>query len=134
MGNMTPKNIEKYQKHYSESRLLAKIGKSFRKAGLKVIYLVLLIYYVLTDRNTPAKHKVLIAGTLGYFILPFDIVPDLLPMLGYTDDIAAIVACLRIIYTNITPQVKKKATERLNTWFSDIDYKKVEEYDNTYSK
>lgn len=45
--NKTPQNIEQYQEHYSESGLFSKIGKVCKKAGMKVIYYVLLLYYVL---------------------------------------------------------------------------------------
>ncbi len=131
---MRPKNIERYQKHYSESRLLSKIGRAFRKAGLKVIYPVLLLYYVLTDGNTPVSHKITIVGTLGYFILPFDLLPDLLPFLGYTDDAAALLACLKTIYSNITPQVRSKAQKKLQDWYDSIDYESIKEYDSTYSR
>lgn len=72
----TPQNIEQYQKHYSESGLFSKIGKVCRKSGMKVIYYVLLLYYVLTDENTPWEHKSIIIGALGYFILPVDLIPD----------------------------------------------------------
>ena len=51
------KNIEKYQKHYSEKGLWDKVAKTARKAGEKVIYAALLPYYVLQDKNTPLKHK-----------------------------------------------------------------------------
>lgn len=129
MKTKTPTDIERYQKHYSESGLLKKIGRTFRKAGMKGIYYILLLYYVLMDENTPNKHKMLIVGTLGYFILPFDLMPDLLPALGYTDDIAALVACLKAIWTNVTPQVKSKAVRKLDTWFGEVDHSKVEQYE-----
>lgn len=134
MKDMTPKNIEKYRKHYSESRLLAKIGRTFKKAGLKVIYPVLLLYYVLADESTPLRHKVTIAGTLGYFILPFDLMPDLLPLLGYADDAAALAACLKTIYSSVTPQIKSKARGKLQEWYDRTDYESIEEYDRTCSK
>ena len=54
--NKTPQNIEQYQEHYSESGLFSKIGKVCKKAGMKVIYYVLLLYYVLMDENTPHIH------------------------------------------------------------------------------
>lgn len=117
MKPLVPRNIEKYQKHYSEKGLLSKIGKTFRKAGIKAVYYVLILYYVLADKNTPNKHKALIVGTLGYFILPVDLLPDLLPALGYTDDIAALAACIKSVYENITPDVKRNAAQKLHTWF-----------------
>lgn len=127
MNPLVPRNIEKYQKHYSDSRLLSKIGKTFRKAGAKAVYLVLILYYVLADKNTPKRHKTLIIGTLGYFILPFDLMPDLLPALGYTDDMAALAACIKAVYDNVTPAVKHNAKQKLHTWFGMEDCGKVDE-------
>lgn len=127
MNPPVPRNIEKYQKHYSDSRLLSKIGKTFRNAGIKAVYLALILYYVLADKNTPKRHKALIIGTLGYFILPFDLVPDLLPALGYTDDMAALAACIKAVYDNVTPIVKHSARQRLHTWFGTEDCGKVDE-------
>ena len=128
-NSKTPQNIEQYQKHYSESGLFNKIGKVCKKAGMKAIYYVLLLYYVLIDENTPLKHKGIIIGALGYFILPVDLIPDLLPAIGFTDDIAALTACLKTIHDNITPSVKKKAIQKLTDWFVKVEYSKVKEYD-----
>lgn len=122
--------MERYQKYYSDKGLLNKIGKTCRKAGMKVIYYVLLLYFVLTDENTPIKHKMLIIGTLGYFILPADLIPDLLPLAGFTDDAAALVACLKTVSDNVTPQVRQNAVNKLNDWFETVDSSKIEEYDH----
>lgn len=48
----------------------------------------------LKDENTPGKHKMIIIGALGYFILPVDLIPDFIPVAGFTDDAAALIACL----------------------------------------
>lgn len=132
METKTPQDLEKYQKHYSEEGLLDKISKTFKKAGLKVIYYVLLLYYVLMDENTPFQQKMLIIGALGYFILPVDIIPDFIPAAGFADDAAAIVACLKTVRDNVTPEVKKKAINTLHDWFDEVEYSKVEEYDDEF--
>lgn len=129
METKTPQDIEQYQEHYSESGLFAKIGKVCKKAGIKAIYYVLLLYYVLIDENTSLKDKGIIIGALGYFILPIDLIPDFIPAAGFADDIAALTACLHTVKANITPVVRKKAVQKLCDWFVNIDYSKVEEYD-----
>ena len=129
METKTPQNIEQYQKHYSDSGLFEKIGKVCKKAGIKAIYYVLLLYYVLIDENTTLKDKATIIGALGYFILPVDLIPDFIPAAGYADDIAALTACLHTVKANITPAVRKKAVQKLCDWFVNIDYSKVDEYD-----
>lgn len=126
----TPKNIEKYGKHYSETGLFAKIRKVCRKAGMRSVYYVLLLYYVLADEKTSWKHKGIIIGALGYFILPFDLTPDFIPIAGFTDDLAAITACIKAVYDNITPAIKTKASDKLNEWFTETERSKVEEFDS----
>lgn len=133
MDDKTPKDVTKYQKHYSEKGLLEKIGNTFKKAGLKVIYYVLLLYFVLKDENTPVKHKMIIIGALGYFILPVDLIPDFIPVAGFTDDAAALVACLKSVSDNVTPEIKSKAINKLHDWFDSVEYEKVEEYDDDYT-
>ena len=54
--NKTPQDIEQYQEHYSESGLFSKIGKVCKKAGMKAIYYVLLLYYVLVA-NLPLPFR-----------------------------------------------------------------------------
>ena len=87
---MEPKDLEKYQDNYSQEDLWDKLRKMAKKAGKEVVLKVLQLYYVLMDKNTPTKYKALIIGALGYFILPLDLIPDLIPLVGFTDDLAAI--------------------------------------------
>lgn len=132
MEAKTPQNLQPYQKHYSDEGLLEKISKTFKKAGLKVIYHTLLLYYVLMDENTPRQHKMIIIGALGYFILPIDLIPDFIPIVGFSDDAAAIVACLKTVSDNVTPEIKRKSLNKLHDWFDEVEYSKVEEYDDDY--
>ena len=129
MKTMTPNDIEQYQKHYSEKGLFAKIGKVCKKTGLKGIYYILLLFYVLKDEKTSLEHKAIILGALGYFILPLDMLPDFIPVIGFSDDIAAIIACIKAIRANITPEIKKKATQKLYDWFATVDYARIDESD-----
>ncbi|MBR5835137.1 MAG: DUF1232 domain-containing protein [Bacteroidales bacterium] len=123
MSNIQPEDLEKYQKHYSEKGLFAKIGKVFRKAGEKVIYHALLLYYVLVDKNTPFHHKATIVGALGYFIFPMDIVPDFLPIAGFADDLAAIMACIKAVNANITPEIRDKASSLAHDYYKNLGSK-----------
>ncbi len=134
METKTPKDVQKYQEHYSDQGLLDKISKTFKKAGLKVIYYALLLFYVLKDENTPNQQKMIIIGALGYFIFPIDLIPDFIPVAGYADDLTALVACLKAVYNNVTPEVKKNAINKLHDWFGNVEYTKVEKYDDEYSQ
>ncbi|MBR5812777.1 MAG: DUF1232 domain-containing protein, partial [Alistipes sp.] len=90
----TPNEIEKYQENYSESGLQRKIKSAARWAGAKVMYAVLLLYYVLQSPTISKADKSKIYGALGYFILPTDLVVDFLPVVGYSDDLAALMIAL----------------------------------------
>lgn len=71
-----PKDIEKYEKHYNEDRFWTKVVRVAKRAGVKLVYAALLLYYVMKDPLTPQGDRLKIIGALGYFILPLDIIPD----------------------------------------------------------
>lgn len=105
-----------YGSHYSESGLWDKIKRVAKKAGCKVIYAVLLCWYVLRDENVSNTDKAKIIGALGYFILPIDLVPDVIPVVGYSDDLAALIWALHSVWKNVTPRDEvtcKRNFERL---------------------
>ena len=129
-----PKDTQKYQKHYSDKGLFDKIGRVFKRVGIKAIYYVLLLFYVVKDKNTPLKDKLVILGALGYFIFPTDFIPDFIPIVGFTDDIAAILACIKAVKSNITPAVKEQAIKKLNDWFKDVEPKQIENFDDEIGK
>ncbi len=91
--------VEKYQKHYDKNvafKLLKKLRKSTRNkpkaiagtAGAIVSVLGKLLS-ALDNPATPTHMKALIIGTIGYIILPLDLIPDITPVIGYTDDLAS---------------------------------------------
>ena len=123
----SPQQIEKYQKHYSEQRLRDKLAKVARRAGIKVVYLVLLLFYALRSDKISVKDRTIIFGALGYFILPLDILPDLIPLLGYTDDLGALAIAIGRVAMNIDDDVKSRARTKLGVWFPDYDQKKIED-------
>ena len=121
-----PKNIEKYQENYSESNLQRKLTSVARWAGAKVVYAVLLLYYVLRNPNVSTADKSKIYGALGYFILPTDLLFDIIPLVGYTDDMAAIMWAIHTVAKNITPEIKAKAKAKLGEWFDNYNEKKID--------
>lgn len=123
---MTDKELIVYQDNYNESSLWNKVKKFAKKAGLKVIYLVLLLYYVLQSETGSMTDKAKIYGALVYFILPVDFIPDAIPVVGFTDDFAALVACVIAVSSNITPEIEQQAKEKLAEWFGDFDEEELE--------
>jgi uncharacterized membrane protein YkvA (DUF1232 family) len=122
-----PNDIEKYQENYSENKLLSKLSSAAKWAGAKVIYAVLLLYYVLRSPNISATDKSKIYGALGYFILPTDLVLDFIPMMGYTDDMAALLWALHTVTNNLTPEIKQQAKDKLADLLGTVDEKKIDE-------
>ncbi|GAA4865149.1 YkvA family protein [Paenibacillus vulneris] len=109
----------KYEKHYSEQGFWSKLKKHAKDAGSKVVYSGLLLYYALQSPSTPTKAKIQIYGALGYLILPVDIVPDILPVVGYADDLGALMLAIGAVAMNIDDSVKQKAKEKLKDLFGD---------------
>ena len=72
-------------------------------AGLPFVEDLLAAYYCAFDRDTPFQVKAALVGALAYFVLPFDAVPDLLPMIGFTDDAAVLATAVRLVAAHITP-------------------------------
>ena len=125
---------KKYALAFSEYNLLEKIKKFGKKAGIKVIYLVLLLFYTLQKTTTPKFAKSLIIGGLGYFILPADFLPDLIPGIGFTDDLTALISVVVAVALFIDEGVKAKAKERLHVWFGDYDEEELVSIDNKINK
>lgn len=65
------------------------------------------------DPSTPRRVKLTLLAALGYFVLPLDALPDVMPLLGFTDDAAVIAAALAAVAGSITPQHREKAKEML---------------------
>ena len=96
-----------------------KIKRLPSKVGRKTLYYALTMHYTLQNPKTSTKDKALIYGALAYFILPTDIVSDFLPVIGFTDDIVALVLAATRVMRNITPDIKEKARQKLNKWWKD---------------
>lgn len=109
-------NMGKLQAYYSPDALADKIKHAAQKAGAKAVYYALILYYASLDKEIPAKDRMMILAALGYFILPADLIPDMVPG-GFADDTAALMYVLRKVWHNITPAVKEKAQARTNRLF-----------------
>lgn len=121
--------IKKYISNFSEIKLWDKLKNYARQAGLKAVYMVLLLFYAFKRKETPAWARSIITGVLGYFIAPIDIIPDLGPIIGYTDDIGMLSFGLVTIAAYINKDVREKARGKLSSWFGEYDPKELEEVD-----
>ena len=108
MHTLSPEDLPKYEGNYSEKDFWAKLRRIAAKAGSKLVYNALVLFYTLMDPSTPMQYKAIIAGALGYLILPM----DLMPFAGLVDDWAALATALYHVATSITPEIKEKAREK----------------------
>ena len=116
-----PRNIEKYAAFFTDDKFWHKLARAFKKAGIKVVYAALVLFYSLQDSRISKRDKALIIGALGYFILPVDLIPDFLPAVGFSDDLAALLLAFYKVRQCITPEVKEKAEAKLHQWFGEYD-------------
>jgi uncharacterized membrane protein YkvA (DUF1232 family) len=119
-----------YSQYFSEDSLWDKLKRFGKQAGAKVVYVVLLLYYTMSDKNVGVKTKLSIAAALGYFILPTDAIFDLTPFIGYSDDLGVLLFVLTAIGKNITPEIKQKAKDKLNEWFGEVPPEELKEIDD----
>src|SRR5438105_15044282 len=74
---------------------------------------LLAAYYCAFDRQTPRHVQAALLGAIAYFILPFDFIPDMLPVLGVTDDAAVLATAIRMVAGHITPEHRDAARAAL---------------------
>jgi len=121
--------FQPYIKQFSESRFWQKLRYYAQRAGLKTVYSALLLFFAYQRKETPRWAKHIVLGTLGYFLAPIDAVPDLTPVLGYTDDLGVLAFGLVAIAAHVNGEVREKARWQLAKWFGDYDETELEEVD-----
>jgi uncharacterized membrane protein YkvA (DUF1232 family) len=122
-----PADLSKYEKDFSFDSLMSKIKETAKKAGLKAIYMALLLYYALESPTISTVDKAIIYGALGYFICPIDIVPDILPFIGLTDDIAVLAWAFSRVKSNVNDMTREKAKTKLKIWFGNFDESEIDD-------
>lgn len=104
-------DLMKYGYYYSEDRFWRKIKRLGKKVGGEILRPILLLYFLLQDRQVPLKDKAYIVGALGYFIMPIDLIPDFISVIGFTDDIAVMTFLLKELKQHITPDIQERVNE-----------------------
>ena len=88
-------------------------------------FMVLVLYYSLLGKDVPLKDRAMVLAALGYFISPIDFIPDILGVMGFSDDFAVLMLVFRKIRDNVTPDVHIKAKARLAEWFGEDSLNKL---------
>ena len=91
-------------------RILIKAGRTIAKPALEVLEMAM-------DPLTPTKVRISLIAALAYLIMPLDLFPDFMPIVGFSDDFVALTAVLSIWSQYMTPSIRIRAEEKLNKLF-----------------
>ena len=117
-----------YANKFSPSDFVDKVARVAKRAGAKLVYAALILYYTLQSDKVSTTDKALIVGALGYMISPLDAVPDAIPIIGLTDDLTVLVFVLKKVWGNVEDEIKDKARQRLTKWFDEDEIKEIDEF------
>jgi uncharacterized membrane protein YkvA (DUF1232 family) len=94
-----------------ESGLRRQFWRKIKREVASVPFLedVLTAHYCALDRNTPVHVKAVLVGAIVYFVVPDDLVPDYLPIIGYADDAAVIGMAIKMMSSHIKPEHREAA-------------------------
>jgi len=121
--------FKKYSDRFSEGSFWKVLNRYARKIGLKAVYSALLLFYAYRQPGTPSWAKNIIIGALGYLLSPIDAIPDLSPLIGYTDDIGVLSFGLVTIAGYINETVREQARGKVKRWFGEDTTGEMEEVD-----
>jgi uncharacterized membrane protein YkvA (DUF1232 family) len=99
-----------------KSRLRRTFWRKFRRFAARLPFAEDLVaaYVCAFDRDTPRHVQVALIGALAYFVLPFDFIPDMLPLVGFTDDAAVLATAIKVVAAHITPQHRQAARRAID--------------------
>jgi uncharacterized membrane protein YkvA (DUF1232 family) len=98
-----------------EANVLANFWRAFRRFAAQIPFAedLLTAYYCALDRGTPTYVRVALFAALAYFVDPIDVVPDVLPIIGLSDDAAVLAGSIKLVWDNIKPEHRDAARDAL---------------------
>lgn len=112
-------DLQKYKDKFSQQNFIEKIQRIAKRAGAKLVYIALILYYLMQSDKVSLKDKAIIIGALGYLISPIDVVPDAIPIAGLADDLAVLLYALGKVWSQVDDNLKDKARQKLSKWFDE---------------
>ena len=116
-----------YANRFSANDFVEKISRIAKRAGAKLVYASLVLYYTLQSDKVSKKDKAIIIGALGYRISPLDVIPDAIPIAGLTDDLAVLAYVLKKVWGDVDTEIKEKAKEKLTKWFDEDEIAEIDD-------
>ena len=115
---MRPQDIfRQIKKRFNADSFHSELITFIRRTGAKVAYATLLLYHSYQSGDTPSWAKRTILGSIAYLLAPVDLIPDLTPFLGFSDDFGVLMFGLVSIAGHITPDIREKAQDQIMMWF-----------------
>lgn len=114
-----------YSNKFTSSDFIEKISRIAKRAGAKLVYASLVLYYTLQSDKISVKDKAVIIGALGYLISPLDVIPDAIPIAGLGDDLAVLIYVLNKVWGDVSEDIKEKAKSKLSKWFDEDEIKEI---------
>ena len=115
-----------YKDKFTQNGFIDKVSRIAKRAGAKLVYAALILYYALQSNKVSVKDKTLIIGALGYLISPLDVMPDAIPIVGLGDDLSVLIYVLHKVWGDVSNEIKEKAHEKLSKWFDDEEIKEAD--------
>lgn len=115
-----------YSNKFSPAEFVEKISRIAKRAGAKLVYVALILYYSLKSDKVSKADKAIIIGALGYMISPFDVIPDAIPIAGLTDDLAVLLFVLKKVWDGVDAKTVAKAKKKLSKWFDEEEIKETD--------
>jgi uncharacterized membrane protein YkvA (DUF1232 family) len=108
---------DEYSKQYSDAKFWEKLVAYSKIAGAEVVERALELYFAAQSPDTPKWAKMTIIAALGYLITPLDAIPDIVPFVGYSDDLGVLALAIARVAMCITPGIKAQARAKTKDWF-----------------
>ena len=115
-----------YSDKFSSGDFVDKIQRIAKRAGSKLVYGSLLLYYTVQSDKVSRKDKAISIGALGYLISPLDVMPDAIPIVGLADDMAVLVYVLKKVWSLVSDEAREKAKNKMLQWFDEDEMKDVD--------
>lgn len=113
-------NSRTAESSYDTGALRAFLLRHARRLGAELVETALCLHYAARRPQTPAWARTTVYAALAYLLLPADLVPDILPVTGYSDDLATLALALGTVSVHVTDEVRRQARDTAARWLGPV--------------